>query len=269
MILNRIDVGVFGAGGRMGQKNLASVLADQALKLVAATARKDSPLFGQDVGQMLGSHTFGLKLSDNLDEAFSVAKVMIDFSSPAGTLSCLAQAIKHRTALVIGTTGFTKAELAEVQSASKKIPIVFSGNYSLGVNVLTSLVKKASALLKEFDIEIVEHHHNQKKDAPSGTALMLGRAAAEARDQALEQVALYGREGQVGARKKGEIGFHAVRGGGVIGRHEVFLFSQNETIELTHVAQSREAFTSGVVLAVKWVNGKEPGFYDMTHVLGI
>ncbi len=265
----KIKVGVFGATGRMGQKNLVSVLADDALTLTTALIKPSNRLLGQDVGLFLKQEPRGVLFSENLESGFGQAQIVIDFSSPLATLANLELAIKNKVGMVIGTTGFTNQELETLKKAASQIPIVFSGNYSLGVNVMASLVRQASHLLKQFDIEIVEYHHHHKKDSPSGTALLLGRAAAEGRAQNLNEVAVFGREGMVGERKKNEIGIHAVRGGGVIGRHEVHLFSPLESLELTHVAMDRQAFTSGVILAVKWLVGQKPGLYDMSNVLGM
>ncbi len=265
----RIKTAVFGANGRMGRKNMEVVLSSPELELTGALDRKESPDFGNDTGILLGKNPSGVKLTDDVKKVLEHAAVMIDFSAPEGTLSHLDLSTASGTALVIGTTGLSPGGHERILEASKKIPIVYSGNFSLGVNVLLSLIRQAAKTLEGFDIEIVEHHHNQKKDAPSGTAIMLGKAAAAGRGLDFEKSLVTGRNGQVGARTKDEIGMLALRGGGIIGRHEVYLVSGNETVELSHLAHDRDAFTSGVVRAVKWVAGKKPGLYSMTDVLGL
>lgn len=265
----RIKTAVFGANGRMGRKNLEVVLASPELELTGALDRKESPDFGKDVGLLLGKNPLGVPLSDQVRSVLENAAVMIDFSAPEATLSHLDMSVAAGTALIIGTTGLSPEGHARIREAAKKIPIVFSGNFSLGVNVLLSLIRQASKTLEGFDIEIVEHHHNQKKDAPSGTAIMLGKAAAAGRGLDFEKTLVTGRQGQVGARSKDEIGVLALRGGGIVGRHEVYLVSGHETVQLSHLAHDRDAFTSGVVRAVKWVVGKSPGLYSMTDVLDL
>lgn len=267
--MTKIKTAVFGAGGRMGHRNLSAILAHPDLALTGAVDRKENPDFGKDVGPVLGREACGVTFSADLAAALKNAAVLIDFSAPDATLAVLPTAIAAGTALVIGTTGISSEGQARIREASQKIPIVYSGNYSLGVNVLQGLVRQASKILEGFDIEVVEHHHHHKKDAPSGTAIMLARAAAEARGLDYASSAVHGREGLVGPRTKNEIGMLALRGGGIIGKHEVYFVSENETVELTHNAQNRDAFTSGVVVAAKWIAGKKPGLYDMTDVLGL
>lgn len=268
-VSKRIPVAVFGAGGRMGIKNMGMIMHQDDMDLMAALERPEHALFGQDAGAVAGHNPIGVLLSDGLEEALRGAKVMVDFTAPKATLSHLGASMKHDVALVIGTTGLSKPELARIQAASRKIPVVLSGNFSLGVNVLLGLARQAATLLEGYDVELVEYHHNQKKDAPSGTALMLARQVAVGKNLSLEKSLVYGRQGQVGARKKDEIGIHAVRGGGIVGRHEVLLVSDHETITLGHVAQAREAFTSGVLKAVRFAAHAKPGMYSMLDVLGM
>ncbi|MBL8992383.1 MAG: 4-hydroxy-tetrahydrodipicolinate reductase, partial [Spirochaetia bacterium] len=257
--MQRINTAVFGAGGRMGHRNLSAVLADPNLALTAAVDRRENPDLGKDVGPVLGRDACGIVFTADLAAALKNTTVLIDFSAPEATLAVLPAAIAAGTALVIGTTGISAEGASRIREASQKIPIVYSGNYSLGVNVLQGLIRQASKILEGFDIEVVEHHHHHKKDAPSGTAIMLAKAAAEARGLDYASSAVHGREGLVGPRTKNELGMLALRGGGIIGKHEVYLVSENETVELTHTAQNRDAFTSGVVVAVKWIAGKKPG----------
>jgi 4-hydroxy-tetrahydrodipicolinate reductase len=194
---------------------------------------------------------------------------VIDFSFHAALPAAVEKASRQGIAYVIGTTGITPEEQRVVDEASKVIPIVQSGNYSLGVNLLLELVKKAAATLgEEYDIEITEMHHHHKKDAPSGTALMLAKSAAAGRGVEFDDVAIYGREGEVGARPVGEIAVHALRGGSVIGDHTVMFAGDVERVELTHRAQGREAFAAGALKAVKWAKAKQPGIYTMRDVLG-
>jgi len=194
---------------------------------------------------------------------------VIDFSHHSAVPGAVARAVAARIPYVLGTTGLSAEEQAAVDSASASIPVVQSGNYSLGVNLMLELVKRASAALGPgYDIEVVEMHHRHKKDAPSGTALMLARAAAEARGLDLASAAVYGRQGDVGERKDGEIAIHAVRGGSVVGDHTVMFAGDVERVELVHRAQSREAFAAGALAAVKWAKGRAPGLYAMRDVLG-
>ena len=264
-----IRVGVFGAAGRMGRQNLKAVHLAKGLHLSAAIEHEGHARLGENTFPWFSSDPGSLLLRHDLSSALADCDVVIDFSTPEATLHLAEEAASRGVALVIGTTGLKESGREALQRAAQKIPVVFSGNYSLGVNVLLALVRQASALLPGYDIEIVEHHHNQKKDAPSGTALMLGTAAAEGRGQNLQRDLVPGRHGDVGPRQPLEIGMHAVRGGGIVGYHEVFLAGPDETVRLSHQAQSREAFTSGVVRAAAWVHQKKAGLYDMSHVLGL
>lgn len=267
-----ILTGVHGAAGRMGRQNLAAVLGAPDLRLAAAVEHAGHPLLGSSVRTWLGPAAppdLAVALSADLGPALEAADVFIDFSHPDACVRLAEEAARRKKALVIGTTGLDAAQTDALRRAARTVPIVASGNFSLGVNVLLALVEQAARLLEGSDIEIVEHHHNQKKDAPSGTALMLARAAAAGRDLDPVTSLVHGRDGQVGARTKDEIGMHAVRGGGIVGYHEVFFAGPHETVRLSHQAQAREAFTSGVIAAVRWVYGKAPGLYAMTDVLGL
>ena len=196
-------------------------------------------------------------------------EAVVDFSYHAAVPASIAKAAGMGAAYVIGTTGLTADEQAAVDEAAKKIPVVQSGNYSLGVNLLLGLAKKAAEVLgEEYDIEVVEMHHRHKKDAPSGTALMLAKAAAEGRGVDFAEKAVFGRKGDIGERPQGEIAVHALRGGSVVGDHTVMFAGDVERVELTHKAQSREAFAAGALKAAKWAKGKNPGLYTMMDVLG-
>jgi len=194
---------------------------------------------------------------------------VIDFSYHTAVPAAIRKAADDGLAYVIGTTGLTPDEQAVVDEAAKKIPVVQSGNYSLGVNLLLELVKKAAKVLgPEYDVEVVEMHHRHKKDAPSGTALMLAKSAAEGRGVSLDDKAVFGRKGDIGERPEGEIAIHALRGGSVVGDHTVMFAGDVERVELTHRAQGREAFAAGALRALSWAAGKAPGIYDMRNVLG-
>lgn len=267
-ISRRIPVAVFGAG-RMGIKNMNMILHQADMDLMAVVDRKENPLTGQDAGSIAGHAPIGVAVHSDLAAALRGARVLVDFSSPLGTLGHLEMSTRFGVALVIGTTGFEKAQRAKVEAAAKQVPVVLSGNFSLGVNVLLGLARKAAELLEQYDGEVVEYHHNQKKDAPSGTALMLAKQIAAGKGLNLEKAMVTGRSGQVGPRRKDEIGVMAVRGGGIIGRHDVFLVSDHETVTLQHLAHGREAFTTGVMKAVRFAAHAKPGLYDMLDVLGL
>lgn len=194
---------------------------------------------------------------------------VVDFSFHAAVPAAIGKAAEHGMPYVIGTTGITDEEQKSVEAAARKIPVVQSGNYSLGVNFLIEMVKKAAEVFgPDYDVEIAEMHHRHKKDAPSGTALMLAKAVAAGRGVDFAKAAIYGRSGEVGERRSGEIAIHALRGGSVVGDHTVMFAGDVERIELTHKAQSREAFAAGALRALVWAKGKKPGIYDMRHVLG-
>jgi len=209
-------------------------------------------------------------VSDDPAVAFHGAQAVLDFTAPSATIAFARAAAEAGAAHIIGTTGFSKEDLAAIAESAKKTVIVRAGNMSLGVNLLTVLVKQVAAALDEdFDIEVVESHHNRKVDAPSGTALMLGQAAADGRGVDLDKVADRGRDGITGARKRGDIGFVAIRGGGIVGEHDVIFAGPGERITLRHVADDRALFAKGALKAALWAQGKAPGEYAMTDVLGL
>ena len=248
-----IKIAVAGAHGRMGQAVAAVVEADPGLDLVAR--------YNRVVADGLVS----------MDEALAAADVVVDFTAAEASAELAARAAQRGgPALVIGSTGFDKAQLGAIAEAAKAVPIVRAGNFSLGVNMLMGLVAVAAHSLpaEDWDIEIIEAHHGRKVDAPSGTALMLGEAAAQGRGVDLAKVAKRGRDGITGARPFGEIGFSVIRGGGIVGEHSVILASQDEILTLSHSARDRSLFARGAAAAAKWVAGKPPGQYDMQDVLG-
>jgi 4-hydroxy-tetrahydrodipicolinate reductase len=274
-----LKVAIAGAGGRMGAANIRAVVAANGTRLHAALSglvvhsafdRSDSDAIGKDAGVYAGIEPLGIVITDDVDAALAGADAIIDFTAPAASVGLAQRAAKGGLVHVIGTTGCSPEEDAAIKAAAANgARIVKAGNFSLGVNLLQGLVKKAAAVLGEdFDIEIVEMHHNKKVDAPSGTALMLGNAAAKGRGIDLAAHSARGRDGITGARKKGDIGFAALRGGTVVGDHMVVFAGDSERIELTHRADNRTIFANGAVRAALWAADQPAGFYDMADVLG-
>ncbi|SEM62969.1 dihydrodipicolinate reductase [Gemmobacter aquatilis] len=261
---------ITGASGRMGQMLIRTVLESGKAKLVGAVERAGSPWVGRDVGEAMGGAALGVICTDDPLEAFAKAQAVIDFTAPAATVEFAALAAQARAVHVIGTTGLEAEHLAKIAAAAHHAVIVRAGNMSLGVNLLVKLTQKvAQALDADWDIEIIEAHHNRKVDAPSGTALMLGEAAAEGRGVALADVRDSGRDGITGARQRGDIGFSAIRGGDIVGEHDVLFASPGERIVLRHVATDRAIFARGALKAALWGQDKAPGAYDMLDVLGL
>ncbi|WGW04041.1 4-hydroxy-tetrahydrodipicolinate reductase [Tropicibacter oceani] len=261
---------VTGVSGRMGQMLVREILASDRLKLAGALERSGHDWVGRDLGECMGGAALGVLVSDDPLEAFARAQAVIDFTAPAATVAFAELAAQARAVHVIGTTGLSADDLAKIHTAGRHAVIVRAGNMSLGVNLLTKVTRQVAAALDEdWDIEIVEAHHNKKVDAPSGTALMLGEAAAEGRGVELDAVSDRGRDGITGARKRGDIGFHAIRGGDVVGEHEVIFASAGERIVIKHIASDRALFARGALKAALWGQGKAPGEYDMLDVLGL
>ena len=261
---------ITGASGRMGQMLLRTVLASDKCRLVGAVERAGSPAVGQDVGVLLGGQPMGLSVTDDALEAFSRAQAVIDFTSPAATVAFAGLAAQARAVHVIGTTGLEPEHLSAIKAAARHAVIVRAGNMSLGVNLLVQLTKKvAQALDADWDVEIIEAHHNRKVDAPSGTALMLGQAAADGRGVDLETARDSGRDGITGARQSGAIGFSAIRGGDIVGEHDVIFAGQGERVVLRHLATDRSIFARGALHAALWGQSQKPGAYSMTDVLGL
>lgn len=259
-----------GAAGRMGKIILRLAHQDPSFKIVGGTEQRGHALLGQDMSALLGGDLTGFKIQQDPVAALKAADVMIDFSHFAAIPENLAAALQTRTAYVIGTTGIPAETLKKIQAASKKIPIVQSPNMSVGVNLLFKLAQLAGKVLDEsYDLEIMEIHHRMKKDSPSGTAMKLLEILAAARGRDIRKDVIYGREGEPGARKKGEIGVFALRGGDVVGEHTVSFFGDGERVELVHKASSREAFARGALLAAKFLAKKRQGLYHMQHVLGM
>ena len=261
---------ITGASGRMGQMLIKTVLESDKAKLVGVVERAGHHWVGRDVGECMGGAAVGVAVTDDALEAFAKAQAVIDFTAPEATVEFAALAAQARAVHVIGTTGMAEEHLAKVNAAARHATVIRAGNMSLGVNLLVQLTKKVAAALDEdFDIEVIEAHHNKKVDAPSGTALMLGEAAAEGRGVNLEDVRDSGRDGITGARKKGDIGFTAIRGGDIVGEHDVLFAAAGERIVLRHLATDRAIFARGALKAALWGQGKAPGEYDMIDVLGL
>ena len=261
---------ITGGSGRMGQMLINTVQASEAAKLVGVVERTGHDWVGKDVGIAMGGAAIGVTVTDDPVEAFVNAQAVIDFTSPAATVEFAGLAAQARAVHVIGTTGMTDDDLAALKAASRHAVIVRAGNMSLGVNLLVQLTKKVAAALDEdFDIEVIEAHHHHKVDAPSGTALMLGEAAAEGRGVNLNDVKDSSRDGITGARKRGDIGFTAIRGGDIVGEHDVLFAAAGERITLRHMATDRSIFARGAIKAALWGQDKAPGEYDMFDVLGL
>ena len=254
-----IRVAILGAAGRMGNELCRASLETEDIELVGGTEEPGAPQLGDDLGELCGAGKAGIFV---IEEPPKEAEVLIDFTTPEATVGHLA----YEKPLVIGTTGLSEEQRAKVEEAAKSVPIVLAPNMSVGVNLLREVVRELSEKLAGYDVEVVEAHHRGKKDAPSGTALLLARAAAEGRRQNLDEVAVYGREG-VSPREEGEIGIHALRGGAVVGEHRLIFYSGGEEVEVIHRALSRRTFADGALRAAKFVAGAEPGLYGIKDVL--
>jgi 4-hydroxy-tetrahydrodipicolinate reductase len=265
-----VRIAVMGAAGRMGLTLVRTVAATPGMVIAAATERPGSIALGEDVGQLAGVGQRNVRITDDVTGAVAAADAVLDFTSPDASVVFADLAAQHGKVHVIGTTGCTAAQDKAIAAAAARATIIKAGNMSLGVNLLLALTRKVAAALDEdFDIEIVEMHHRMKVDAPSGTALMLGQAAAEGRGIDLADHSDRARDGQTGQRKKGTIGFAALRGGNVVGEHTVIFAGEHERIEITHRATDRALFARGAVKAALWGIGKPPGLYAMSDVLGL
>jgi 4-hydroxy-tetrahydrodipicolinate reductase len=266
-----ISLAVSGIAGRMGQELARAIVAAPDLALVGGAERPGAPAIDTDIGALIGAGALGLNVSSTPISAATAAEGWIDFTTPIATLAALdaLKATKVKFA-IIGTTGLDLAGEAAIHAAANRIAIVRDRNFSLGVNLLAKLVKQAAqALGPDWDIEILEAHHRHKVDAPSGTALMLGEAAAEGRGETLAHLRLAPREGMPGARPAGGIGFAVIRGGGIFGQHDARFISENEILSLSHQAMDRGIFVRGALAAARWAAGKPPGLYSMQNVLGL
>jgi len=265
-----IKIGVAGAAGKMGSRITALSKEYEGIELAGAFERKGHPDIGKDIGVVTGTGNLGISLSDGIEEIIDKVDLIIDFTSIESTKENLKIASNKGKAMVIGTTGFSKEDLKEIESLTKTIPCVLASNMSLGVNLLLKVLQDIARVLgDDYDIEIVEAHHRLKKDAPSGTALKMAQVIANAVNRNLEEVAVYSRKGIIGQRTKKEIGIQTIRAGDIVGEHTVLFGGLGERIEITHKASSRDTFARGALKAASWLAGKPSGLYDMQDVLGL
>ena len=263
-------IAIAGAGGRMGRALVQAVVATEGAVLAAALERPDSSLLGADAGELAGVGTLGVKVTGDLAAVTGDFDVLIDFSVPAATVANIATCRKAGKRMVIGTTGLDESQRALLRAASGDVALVYSGNYSIGVNVTLRLLELAAQTFGDtVDVEIVEAHHRHKVDAPSGTALMMGEAVAGALGRDLKQVGVYARHGHTGPRARESIGFQTIRGGDIVGDHNVMFIGEGERVEIRHVATSRMNFANGAVRAACWVGARPAGLYDMRDVLNL
>jgi 4-hydroxy-tetrahydrodipicolinate reductase len=264
-----IRVAIAGAGGRMGRTLIEGVLAADALVLGAALDVAGAPGIGREAGEALG-RTTGIAISADIAAGIAGSDCLVDFTRPEGTMAHLELCATAGCAAVIGTTGFSAEQKAAIAAAARRIPIVLSPNFAVGVNVVFKLAEVAARILGEgYDVEIIEAHHRHKVDAPSGTALRLGEVVAAALGRDLARDAVHGRVGDTGARGRKSIGFHAVRGGDIVGEHTVMFAGEGERVEVTVRSGSRMTYAAGALRAARWAHGRAPGLYDMSDVLGL
>jgi 4-hydroxy-tetrahydrodipicolinate reductase len=265
-----IRIAVTGAAGRMGKTLIEAVNAAEGCALSAAIERPESSLIGADAGELAGIGRSGVKVVGDISKVLNDFDVLIDFTAPLATLANAKACAAAGKRIVVGTTGFSDAQKAELLANQKQMAMCVASNYSIGVNLCFKLTDIATRILGEdVDIEILEAHHRHKVDAPSGTALRLGEVVANALGRDLKKVAVYGREGQTGARDRDTIGFATVRGGDIVGDHTVLYAAEGERIEITHKASSRMSFARGAVRAAAWLTEQKPGLFDMQDVLGL
>lgn len=261
---------VAGASGRMGSRIIALSKEYPDLKLTGAFEKKGHALVGKDIGLIAGIGETGVRLADRLEDIIENGDVIIDFTTTNSTKENVKLSSTYRKAMIIGTTGFSKDDLKEIEASIKSIPCVMASNMSTGVNLLLRVLQDIARVLgDEYDIEIIEAHHRLKKDAPSGTALKMAQVLADATNRSLDEVAVYARKGLIGERTKKEIGIQTIRAGDIVGEHTVIFGGLGERIEITHKASSRDTFARGALRAVLWVSGKPAGLYDMQDVLGL
>ena len=267
--MSDVRIVVAGASGRMGRALVRVISETKGCVLCGALEAKNHPDLGQDAGSLAGIAPLGVMLTGDAPALLAKADANLDFTTPKATVELAALAAEARVLHVIGTTGCSPDDDAKIRDAAQHTAIIKSGNMSLGITLLAALVKRAAAALPDFDVEIVEMHHGKKVDSPSGTALMLGEAAAQGRGIALKDHAVRGRDGHTGPRRQGDIGFASLRGGTVVGEHEVILAGPGERVVLSHVTEDRAILARGAVAAALWGQGKKPGLYAMADVLGL
>lgn len=258
---------IAGAAGRMGQELIKYAITSDNVEVIGATEHKQSPWIGKDVGELINEKKIGIEINSNLIDIIKGADAVIDFTNPQTTIENSILVAQARISHIIGTTGFSDEDQIKIENASRHAVIVQSGNMSLGINILSKITKQISKVLKDFDIEIIEAHHNKKIDAPSGTALLLGKSAAAGRNIDLDSHSTYERFGDIGVREDESIGFSVIRGGNIIGEHTVMFAGDNETIKLSHSAMNRKIFVRGAYHAAKWSVKQKPGLYSMDDVL--
>lgn len=267
--MSDLKIAIAGAGGKMGAANIKAVTDTPGLVVFSAFDRPGSAVAGRDAGEVAGVGSLGVAIVEHAETALEGADAIIDFTVPAASVALARLAADRGLVHIIGTTGCSAEDDRAIAEAATRARIVKSGNFSLGVNLLLGLVRQAAAALPNWDVEVLEMHHNRKVDAPSGTALMLGQAAADGRGVDLASHSVRSRDGHTGAREAGTIGFATLRGGNVIGEHSVILAGVAERIELTHKADSRALFAEGAVRAALWARDQRPGLYTMADVLGL
>ena len=270
MSTSMIRIAIAGAGGKMGRQLIQAVSQIEGVTLGAAFERVGSSLIGSDAGELAGIGLCGVKVTDNLLKAKDQFDVLIDFTRPEGTLAHLTFCVEHKKMMIIGTTGFDEAGKQAIANAAQQIAIVFAANFSVGVNLVLKLLEKATQIMGDYtDIEIIEAHHRHKVDAPSGTALAMGEAIADALCCNLNERAVYCREGHTGERQKGAIGFATIRAGDIVGEHTAIFADVGERVEISHKASSRMTFANGAVRAALWLAKQPVGLYDMRDVLNL
>ena len=263
-------IAVNGAAGRMGGRIITAIKETEGLELTGALEMAGHDMLGHDAGSTAGCGPLGVPITDSHEEALQDADVLIDFTFPEVTLKNLEVCARMGKKMVIGSTGFTPEQRAAAEKYAEQIPVVLAPNMSVGVNACFKILKDAAKILGDgFDVEIVELHHNQKKDSPSGTAVRMGEIVADALGRDYQKSAVYHREGMCGARTKEEIGMQTVRGGDIVGEHTVYFIGMGERIEITHRAMSRDMFARGAVRAAGWIADQQPGIYDMQDILGL
>jgi 4-hydroxy-tetrahydrodipicolinate reductase len=268
--MNDCKIGILGCAGRMGRMLIKAATEAESCVVGGGVEPEGSAFLGRDLGELAGLGPLGILAGKDAAALFAACDVIIDFTAPAASVAHAGLAAESGTALLIGTTGLDAGQIAAIRAAGGKAPVLFAANMSLGVNLLLEVVEQvAAALNDDYDIEVLEMHHRHKVDAPSGTALALGKAAAAGRGVDLDAVADKVRDGITGARKRGDIGFATLRGGDVPGEHSVIFAADGERVILSHKASNRDVFARGAITAALWLNGKPAGFYSMKDVLGL
>jgi 4-hydroxy-tetrahydrodipicolinate reductase len=267
--MKKLKVAVVGAGGRMGASILLLLASDNSIDIVGALEQKSHGIIGKKLNSIISGAKPNVKVEHDLNKALSKAEGIIDFSSPVSSLNTALYASKNNKTLVIGTTGFSQKQKNTIKRLSANFPCLLSPNMSIGVNIMFEISQNLTQLLhKDFDIEILESHHRNKNDSPSGTALRVAELVAGSMGKKLKDIAVYSRHGNIGARKKGELGIQTLRGGDVIGEHSLLFYGDGERLELIHKASSRVTFARGAIMALKWLIDKPNGLYSMKDVLG-